>query len=85
MDNRERMKWLVLILVDEYNAKQVDVAKLFTLSSATISLWLKQMRLQYKIIGITREVKELRKIASDYIRSGQIETKRKYDFPPLKT
>lgn len=83
MDQRDRMKWLVLILVDEFNAKQVDVARVFSLSPATISLWLKEMRLRHTIRELTKEVEELRSIASAYVSSGQIGTARSYDIPPL--
>lgn len=83
MDQRERMKFLVFILVHEFAAKQIDVARVFSLSPATISLWMKEMRLRHQVHMLTQEVNELRQIASAYVQSGQIGTSRTYEFPSL--
>lgn len=84
MDEKERMKMLVFILVDEYNAKQVDVAKVFGLSAPTISLWMKEMRLRYTIHQMSVELDELRNIAKGFVSSGQIGTTRTYAIPQWK-
>ena len=81
MDPREKMRWLVLLLVDEFNAKQLDVARVFKVSPATISLWLKEMRLRHRIGELEDEVRELRVLASSYISSGAISQSRGYELP----
>lgn len=84
MDPRERMMWLVLILVDEFRAKQTDVARVFQVSPATISLWLKEMRLRQRIQTLERELGELRLIARGYVDAGQIGVARSYEIPQLR-
>lgn len=72
-DARERAKMLAYILVEEYNAKQVKVADVLSVSPPTISLWLKEMRLKKENFDLRQEVSELRTIAQGMISSGQVE------------
>lgn len=41
---------LAYVLWSEFNAKQVNIAKVLNVSEPTISLWLKEMRLRAKVL-----------------------------------
>lgn len=82
MDPKDKVKFLVFLLVTEYRAKQVDVSRVFNVSPATISLWMKEMKLRFQIHNLEVEVSELRQIASAYMASGQIGTSRDYNLIP---
>lgn len=49
MDPREKAKMLAYVLWNEFNAKQVNIAKVLNVSGPTISLWLKEMRYRAEI------------------------------------
>lgn len=72
-NSREKAKMLAYILVEEFNAKQADVAQVLKVSPPTISLWLKEMRLRKQNFELQKEVGELRKVAKEMLSSGKIE------------
>lgn len=79
MDPREKAKMLAYVLWDEFNAKQVNIAKVLNVSEPTISLWLKEMRLRQTIHNLTQELQEVRLIAQGLQAQGAIEQRQTFD------
>lgn len=73
MDPREKAKMLAFVLWNEFNAKQVNIAKVLGVSEPTISLWLKEMRFRQEIHNLTQELQEVRLIAQGLQARGEIE------------
>ncbi len=73
MDPREKAKMLAFVLWNEFNAKQVNIARVLNVSEATISLWLKEMRFREQIHNLTQELQEVRQIAMGLQSQGLIE------------
>ena len=73
MDPKEKAKMLAFVLWNEFNAKQVNIAKVLSVSEATISLWLKEMRFRQQIHQLTQELNEVRQIAQGLQSQGLIE------------
>ena len=57
---------LAYVLWNEFNAKQVNIAKVLNVSGPTISLWLKEMRYRAEIHSLTQELQEVRMIAQGF-------------------
>lgn len=76
---REKAKFLAYVLWSEFNAKQVNIAKVLGVSAPTISLWLNEMRLRAKIHELTQELNEVRQIAIGLQAQGLIEHRQKFD------
>ena len=79
MDPREKAKMLAFVLWNEFNAKQVNIAKVLNVSEATISLWLKEMRFRQQIHQLTQELNEVRQIAQGLQAQGLIEQRQTFD------
>jgi len=79
MDTRQKAKMLAFVLWSEFNAKQVNIAKVLSVSEPTISLWLKEMRLQEKIHSLTQELAEVRLIAQGLQAQGIIEQRHTFE------
>jgi len=79
MDTRQKAKMLAFVLWNEFNAKQVNIAKVLNVSEPTISLWLKEMRLMEKIHSLTQELQEVRLIAQGLQAQGVIEQRQTFD------
>jgi len=79
MDPREKAKMLAFVLWDEFNAKQVNIAKVLNVSEPTISLWLKEMRLRHTIHNLSKELQEVRAIAQGLLSQGAIEQRQSFD------
>ena len=79
MDPKEKAKMLAFVLWNEFNAKQVNIAKVLSVSEATISLWLKEMRFRQQIHQLTQELNEVRQIAQDLQSQGLIEQRQTFE------
>ncbi|MCA7967343.1 hypothetical protein LGM54_30635 [Burkholderia cenocepacia] len=79
MDPREKAKMLAYVLWNEFNAKQVNIAKVLNVSEPTISLWLKEMRFRAEIHGLKQELQEVRAIAQGLQAQGLIEHRQAFD------
>lgn len=79
MDSREKAKMLAFVLWNEFNAKQVNIAKVLNVSEPTISLWLKEMRLRQEIHNLTQELQEVRLIAQGLQDRGAIEQRKTFE------
>lgn len=79
MDPREKAKMLAFVLWNEFNAKQVNIAKVLNVSEPTISLWLKEMRLRKEIHNLTQELQEVRLIAQGLQAQGAIEQRQTFE------
>ena len=80
MDPREKAKMLAFVLWNEFNAKQVNIAKVLNVSEATISLWLKEMRFREQIHNLTQELQEVRQIARGLQSQGLIEHRQSFEI-----
>ena len=80
MGQREKAKMLAFVLWNEFNAKQVNIAKVLDVSEATISLWLKEMRLREQIHHLTQELEEVRQIANGLQSQGLIEHRQSFEI-----
>ena len=80
MDPREKAKMLAFVLWNEFNAKQVNIAKVLNVSEATISLWLKEMRFREQIHNLTQELQEVRQIAMGLKSQGLIEYRQSFEI-----
>ncbi|ODC03005.1 hypothetical protein BFW38_05035 [Terasakiispira papahanaumokuakeensis] len=78
MDPREKAKMLAYVLLNEFNAKQVNIAKVLNVSEPTISLWLKEMRFRAEIHSLKQELAEVRRIAQDLQEQGLIEHRQTF-------
>lgn len=79
MDPREKGKMLAYVLWNEFNAKQVNISKVLGVSEATISLWLKEMRLRSEIHSLQQELDEVRQIAIGLQSQGKIEQRPSFN------
>ena len=79
MDPREKAKLLAFVLWNEFNAKQVNIARVLNVSEATISLWLKEMRYREQIHHLTQELNEVRQLALGLQSQGLIEQRQSFD------
>ena len=79
MDPREKAKMLAFVLWNEFNAKQVNIAKVLGVSEPTVSLWLKEMRYRQQIHQLTQELQEVRQIALGLKSQGLIEQRQTFD------
>ena len=79
MDPREKAKLLAFVLWNEFNAKQVNIAKVLSVSEGTISLWLKEMRFRAEIHSLSVELEEVRAIAQGLMQQGAIEYRQSFD------
>lgn len=79
MDPREKAKLLAFVLWNEFNAKQVNIARVLNVSEATISLWLKEMRYREQIHHLTQELNEVRQLARGLQSQGLIEQRQSFD------
>ena len=79
MDQRDKAKMLAFVLWNEFNAKQVNIAKVLNVSEGTISLWLKEMRLRQEIHLLTTELAEVRLIAQGLQQQGRLEQRQTFD------
>lgn len=79
MDPKEKAKMLAFLLWSEFNAKQVNIAKVLNVSEATISLWLKEMRFRKQIHQLTQELNEVRQIAISLQSQGLIEKRQSFE------
>ena len=79
MDPREKAKMLAYVLWNEFNAKQVNISRVLSVSEATISLWLKEMRFRAEIHSLSRELEEVRAIAQGLMQQGAIEYRQSFD------
>lgn len=79
MDPREKAKMLAFVLWGEFNAKQVNIAKVLNVSEPTISLWLKEMRFRQEIHNLTQDLEEVRLIAQGLQAQGVIEQRKTFD------
>ncbi|KSQ42879.2 hypothetical protein APB30_04585 [Pseudomonas aeruginosa] len=70
---------LAYVLWNEFNAKQVNIAKVLNVSGPTISLWLKEMRYRAEIHSLTQELQEVRMIAQGLQAQGLIEHRQTFD------
>lgn len=77
---REKAKMLAYVLWNEFNSKQVNIAKVLNVSEATISLWLKEMRFRAEIHQLTQELNEVRKIALDLQSQGLLEQRQSFEI-----
>lgn len=75
---RNKAKMLAFVLWSEFNAKQVNIAKVLDVSEPTISLWLKEMRLMKQIHDLTNELAEVRLIAQGLQSKGVIEQRQSF-------
>lgn len=80
MDMRVKAKMLAFVLWNEFNAKQVNIARVLNVSEATISLWLKEMRLREQIHNLTNELQEVRQIAMELQSQGLIERRQSFEI-----
>ena len=80
MDPKEKAKMLAFVLWNEFNAKQVNIARVLSVSDATISLWLKEMRLRQQIHQLTQELDEVRQIALGLQNQGLIEQRQSFEI-----
>ena len=80
MDPREKAKMLAFVLWNEFNAKQVNIARVLNVSEATISLWLKEMRFREQIHNLTQELHEVRQIAMGLKSQGLIEYRQSFEI-----
>ena len=80
MDPREKAKMLAFVLWNEFNAKQVNIARVLNVSEATISLWLKEMRFREQIHNLTQELQEVRPIAMGLKSQGLIEYRQSFEI-----
>ena len=78
MDPKEKAKMLAFVLWNEFNAKQVNIARVLNVSEATISLWLKEMRFRQQIHQLTQELNEVRQIAFGLQNQGLIEQRQSF-------
>jgi hypothetical protein len=78
MDPREKAKMLAFVLWEEFNAKQVNIAKVLNVSEGTISLWLKEMRLRKEIFSLSQELAEVRLIAQGLQQQGVLEHRQTF-------
>ena len=83
---REKAKMLAFILWHEFNAKQVNIAKVLNVSEGTISLWLKEMRLRFQNAALQQEnaalqqeLAEVRLIAQGLNQQGLIEQRSAFE------
>lgn len=76
---REKAKMLAYVLWNEFNAKQVNIARVLNVSEATISLWLKEMRFRAEIHQLTQELNEVRQIARGLQSQGLIEHRQTFE------
>lgn len=79
MEQKEKAKMLAFVLWEEFNAKQVNIARVLNVSEATISLWLKEMRFRQQIHQITQELNEVRQIARALQHQGMIEQRQSFN------
>lgn len=79
MDPRDKAKMLAFVLWNEFNAKQVNIAKVLNVSGPTISLWLKEMRYREQIHHLTKELNEVRQIAQALQSQGLIESRQTFE------
>lgn len=79
MDPREKAKMLAYVLWNEFNAKQVSIAKVLNVSEPTISLWLKEMKLRASIHSLSKQLAEVRAIAQGFQEQGMIEHRQTFD------
>ncbi len=79
MAPKETAKMLAFVLWNEFNAKQVNIAKVLSVSEATISLWLKEMRFRQQIHQLTQELNEVRQIAQGLQSQGLIEQRQTFE------
>lgn len=79
MEPREKAKMLAFVLWNEFNAKQVNIAKVLNVSEGTISLWLKEMRLRQEIFLLSEELAEVRLIAQSLQQQGALEHRQTFD------
>jgi len=77
-DAREKAKKIAYFIVEEFSGKQQDAAKALNVSPATVSLWLKEMRLRREIHELSQENKALRSEAEKLIASGEVGQKKLY-------
>ncbi|KVN10616.1 hypothetical protein WT09_24250 [Burkholderia stagnalis] len=70
---------LAYVLWNEFNAKQVNIAKVLNVSEPTISLWLKEMRFRAEIHSLKQELQEVRAIAQGLQAQGLIEHRQAFD------
>jgi predicted transcriptional regulator len=80
MDPKEKAKMLAFVLWNEFNAKQVNIARVLNVSEATISLWLKEMRFIQRIHQLNQELDEVRQIALRLQHQGLIEQRKSFDI-----
>ena len=80
MDPREKAKMLAFVLWNEFNAKQVNIARVLNVSEATISLWLKEMRFREQIHNLTQELQDVRQIAMGLKSQGLIEYRQSFEI-----
>ena len=80
MDPREKAKMLAFVLWNEFNAKQVNIARVLNVSEATISLWLKEMRFREQIHNLIQELQEVRQIAMGLKSQGLIEYRQSFEI-----
>lgn len=71
---------LAFVLWNEFNAKQVNIARVLSVSDATISLWLKEMRLRQQIHQPNQELAEVRQIALGLQNQGLIEQRQSFEI-----
>ena len=71
---------LAFVLWNEFNAKQVNIARVLSVSDATISLWLKEMRLRQQILQLNQELAEVRQIALGLQNQGLIEQRQSFEI-----
>ena len=71
---------LAFVLWNEFNAKQVNIARVLNVSEATISLWLKEMRFREQIHNLTQELQEVRQIAMGLKSQGLIEYRQSFEI-----
>ena len=76
---RDKAKMLAYVLWSEFNAKQINIAKVLGVSAPTISLWLNEMRLRAKIHELTQELAEVRQIAIGLQEQGRLEHRQHFD------
>lgn len=76
---REKAMMLAYVLWSEFNAKQVNIAKVLNVSPPTISLWLNEMRLKAQIHQLNQELAEVREIARGLQAQGLIEHRAHYN------
>lgn len=79
-NQRDQAKMLAFVLWNEFNAKQVSIARVLGVSEPTVSLWLKEMRFRNQVEKITDGLDEARTIAKKLQLNGLIEYRQKFDL-----